>query len=67
MIFGQLSMDDLQDEYRDHVCDQYGIGSMEEMSIDQMHEQITMLKQCLARDEKMSHFANILRQRRVAA
>ena len=66
-VFAQLGLDDFQEQYQDYVCERYGIGSMEEMSIEQMNEQIIMLKQCLARDQKMSQFLDILREKKQAA
>jgi len=40
---------------------------MDEMNANQTNEQTTMLKQCLGREEKMSQFVDILRQRKFAA
>lgn len=65
--FGQVGLDDLHDEYTAYVCERYGISGMDEMSVNQSSEQITMLKQCLVREEKMSQFVDILRQRKLAA
>ena len=65
--FGQLGIDDLHDEYTTYVCERYGISGMEEITVSQTTEQITMLKQCLVREEKMSQFVDILRQRKLAA
>jgi len=65
--FGQLGIDDLHDEYAAYVCERYGISGMDEMSASQTSEQSTMLKQCLAREEKLSQFVDILRQRKLAA
>lgn len=66
-IFGQLGIDDLWDEYIAYICERYGISAMEEMNASRTLEQTTMLKQCLAKDEKMSQFVDILRKRKLAA
>ncbi|WP_243367356.1 ATP-binding protein [Fundidesulfovibrio soli] len=65
--FGHLGIDDLQDEYTAYICERYGVSGMDEINASQTTEQITMLKQCLAREEKMSQFADILRDRKLAA
>lgn len=66
-IFGQLGLDDLKDEYQGYVCERYGVNDVNEMNADQVVEQITMLKQCLAREEKRTQFSEILRDRKLAA
>ncbi|WP_243366434.1 ATP-binding protein [Fundidesulfovibrio soli] len=65
--FGQLGIDDLRGEYTTYVCERYEISGMDEMNNSQTSEQITMLKQCLVRDEKLGQFVDILRQRKLAA
>jgi len=65
--FGQLGFDDLHDEYAAYVCERYGMSAMNEMNASQTSEQTTMLKQCLAREERLSQFVDILRQRKLAA
>lgn len=66
-IFGQLGLDDLWDEYQSYVCERYGVNGMNEMNADQVGEQITMLKQCQVREEKLAQFSEILRDRKLAA
>lgn len=65
-IFGQLGLDDLQDEYTVYVCERYGVSELNEINANQVSEQITLLKQCLKREEKMSQFVDILRQKLAA-
>lgn len=65
--FAQLGLDDLWDEYQGYVCERYGVNAVNEMNARQVDEQITMLRQCLAREEKLSQFAEILRDRKLAA
>jgi hypothetical protein len=66
-IFGQLGLDDLWDEYQGYVGERYGVNAVNEMNTDQVAEQIIMLRQCLAREEKRTQFADILRDRKLAA
>jgi len=66
-ILGQLGLDDLTDEYQDYMCERYGVNAVNEMNADQVSEQITMLSQCLAREEKLAQFSEILRDRKLAA
>jgi len=66
-VFGQLGLDSRWDEYQGYVCERYGVNAVNELMRDQVDEQITLLKQCLAREEKLAPFANILRQRKLAA
>jgi hypothetical protein len=65
--FGQFGIDDLHDEYTIYVCERYGVSEMEDMNADQVNEQVTMLRQCLVREEKKTQFANFLRERELAA
>jgi len=66
-IFGQLGLDDLREEYQGYVCERYGVNAVNEMNADQVSEQVTLLKQCQAKSEKLAQFANILRDRKLAA
>jgi hypothetical protein len=66
-IFGQLGVDDLHGEYISYLCERYEVNAIFEMNADQVGEQITMLRQCLVREEKLAQFANILRDRNLAA
>jgi len=66
-ILGHLGLYDLQEEYQGYVCDRYRVNTVNVMNDDQINEQLTMLRQCLEREEKLTQFANILRQRKLAA
>jgi hypothetical protein len=65
--FAQLGLDDLWDEYTDYVCARYGVNAVNELMRNQVVEQVAMLKQCQVREEKLSQFAEILRDRKLAA
>ncbi len=65
--FSQLGLNDLWDEYQGYVCERYGVNAVNELLRDQVAEQITLLKQCQVREEKLSQFSEILRDRKLAA
>jgi hypothetical protein len=65
--FNQLGLEGLWDEYRGYMCERYGVNAVNEINAEQIGEQAAMLRQCLAREEKLARFANILRDRKLAA
>lgn len=63
----QLGLMDSLDLYYQYVCNRYNASDFDALTSKQLTEQLTMLRQCKEKKEKLKQFLDVLQQLKLAA
>jgi hypothetical protein len=66
-MLNQLGLGPHAEAYHTYVCERYGVEGIGDLEAKQLAEQLNLLRQCKAREEKMAQFMEILEQHKKAA
>jgi hypothetical protein len=62
-----IGLTERMEEYNLYVCNRYGVADMEQLTKDNLIEQLALLRQCKEKKEKLQQFLDILNQQKIAA
>jgi|GEM_PF-3176841 len=66
-MLNQLGLGPHAEAYLAYVCERYGVEGIGDLEAKQLAEQLNLLRQFKAREEKMAQFMEILEQHKKAA